>query len=191
MVNADTVAVSPAEPIDVMGHRAACDVWAKDENGLVLVSFLGPHTVLQALWGQLLAGQTVELAGGVLLHRQHGTEEESKVRYHRSVVRFADIEQAHLVLVAECATLAAAPGQREYLLASHEREDPERFFAFWNRAVSLPARREWAQFLWERGLRHGSVRPIAAYGCCAWAIEPEIEPWEAIIRGGIEDGILT
>ena len=189
-MSADIVGVAPAEPIAVVDYRAWCDVWAQDEDGLVLVSFLGPHTVLQALWGQLLAGQTVELEGGTILRRQHGSDGETKVRYQRAMVRFADIEQAHLVLVAEPATLEVGPGQRGYLLSSHERGDLERTFALWNRVVSLPARETWAQFLWEEGLRRGNVRPIAAYGCYAWAIEPETEPWEEIIQGGIEDGIL-
>ncbi len=190
------VGVAPAEPIPVGDHRAYCDVWAQDEDGLVLVSFLGPHTVLQALWAHLSAGHTVELAGGTLLHRQNlaaraeETEAENayKIRYFRTVVRFVEIGQAHLVMVAELATLQVRPGQRSYLLAAQLEGDAERFFALWNRSVPLPARESWAEYLWREGLRRGPVRPIAAYGCHAWAIEPE--PWQEIIGWGIEDGML-
>ena len=196
------VGVDPAEPIPVVDHRAYCDVWAQDEDGLVLVSFLGPHTVLQALWAHLSAGHTIELAGGTLLHRQnqaaHAEEESSqaqaenayKIRYFRMVVRFVDIAQAHLVMVAEPATLQVRPGQRSYLLAAQLEGDAERFFALWNRSVPLPARESWAEYLWTEGLRRGPVRPIAAYGCLAWAIEPEPEPWQEIIAWGIEDRVL-
>ena len=125
----DIVGAALHEPVAVLGYRAWCDAWAQDEDqmasGLVLVSFLGPHTVLQALWGVLIAGQSVELEDETILYRQMGVmpEEEAgsapkKVRTHRAVTRFPDIEQAHLVMVAEQATLQAAPGQRSYLLAA-------------------------------------------------------------------------
>jgi len=198
-MNSQMIGVAPAEPIPVVGYRAHCDVWALDENGLVLISLLGPHTVLQALWAQITAGHTVELANGTLLHRQneavHTEEREDeqacKIRYFRSVVRFPDIGQAHLVMVAEPATLLVRPGRRSYLLAAQGEGDPERFFALWNRSVPLPARRSWAEYLWTEGLRCGAVRIIQAYGCHAWAIEPEVEPWQEIIRWGIEDEMLA
>ena len=124
------VGVAPAEPIPVVDHRAYCDVWAQDEDGLVLVSFLGPHTVLQALWAHLSAGHTVELAGGTLLHRQnlaaHAEETEAenayKVRYFRTVVRFVEIGQAHLVMVAEPGTWQARMKQ------TREEADEDEFY---------------------------------------------------------------
>lgn len=199
---ANIVGVAPDEPIAVAGYRAWCDAWAQDEDhtasGLVLVSFLGPHTVLQALWGQLIAGQSVELADGTILTRQTrvATQEEpgtapDKVSTHRAVTRFPGIEQAHLVMAAEQATLQAAPGQRSYLLAAHPDGDDPRFFALWNRTVPLPARPTWAPCLWKEGLVHRCVRPLAAYGCSAWAIEPELETWSEIIQAGVEDDVLT
>jgi len=198
-MNASLIAVAPAAPIAVVDYRAHCDAWAQDEEGLVLVSFLGPHTVLQALWGHLTAGNTIELEGGTLLHRQKrtaGTEEQSAeggymVRYHRAAMRFAAIGQAHLVMVAEPATLQVVPGQRVYLLAAQPTGDPARFFALWNRALPLPARASWAPYLWREGLRRGAVRPIPAYGCYAWALEPQPDPWQDILRWGIEDGELS
>ena len=201
-MNNSLLAVAPAEPIAVVDFRAFCDAWAQDEDGLVLVSFLGPHTVLQALWGHLTAGHVVELEGGTLLRRQTRVaqaEEQSAatpaggeymVRYHRAAVRFAPIGQAHLVMVAEPATVHVGPGQRAYLLAAQPSGEPERFFALWNRAVPLPARTNWAPYLWQEGLRRGPVRPIAAYGCQAWAIEPQTQAWQEILRWGIEDGEL-
>ena len=197
-MNANFVAVAPAEPISVVDYRAYCDAWVQHEDGLALVSLLGPHTVLQALWGHLTAGHIVELEDGTLLHRQSrasDTEEQSAeegymVRYHRAAVRFADIGQAHLVMVAEPATLQVGPGQCAYLLAAQPAGDPERFFMLWNRAMPLPARAAWAMYLWREGLRRGAVRPIPAYGCHAWAIEPQLDPWKDILRWGIEDGEL-
>jgi len=196
------IGVAPDEPIPIAGYRAFCDAWVQDEDhtasGLVLVSFLGPHTVLQALWGQLIAGQSLELEGGTILHRQHkaagaddGASASPNVRYHRAATRFAEIEQAHLVLVAEAATLQVTPGHRSYLLAARPEGDHQRFFAFWNRTVPLPARPTWAPYLWEEGLRRRTVRPLAAYGCHGWAIEPEVELWSEIIRVGVENDILT
>jgi len=192
--------VAPAEPLAIVGHRAFCDVWAQgeegDNRGLVLVSFLGPYTVLQSLWAQLLAGQSVELAGGIILRRQTGSTQPDEpdltpVRYHRATTRFAEIEQAHLVLVVETATLQLAAGQTGYFLAPGPQGDPERFFDYWNRIVPLPARPAWAPYLWGEGLRKGSIRPIAAYGCQCWAIDPATELWSEIIRAGIEDEHLT
>ena len=114
-----------------------------------------------------------------------------KVRYQRASMRFAQIEQAHLVVIAEPATLHAASGHRAYLVASQVRGDLGRFFAVWNKVVSLPARPDWARYLWEAGLRRGGIKPMAAYGCCAWSIEPQSETWSEIIRRGIEDHVLT
>ena len=199
----DLVGVAPGAPLPVRDYRACCDVWALDEDGLVLASFLGPHTVLQSVWAQLMAGQFVELDGGTILRRQNtlpgaqearsSTDPEGnyKVRYQRASVRFAQIEQAHLVVIAEPATLHAASGHRAYLVAPHMRGDLERFFAVWNKVVSLPARPDWARYLWEAGLRRSSIKPIAAYGCCAWSIEPQSETWSEIIWEGIEDHVLT
>ena len=164
---------------------------------MVLISLLGPHTVLQAVWGVLIAGQVIELSDGTTLHRQLGlksTEEAGSgttgMRYQRSVARFSDIEQAHLVMIAGTATVQVEPGQRSYLLAGDWHGDPDRFFAFWNRTVPIPARQAWAPYLWDAGLRQGVVRPIAAYGCHAWAIEPQPEAWSEIIRKGVVDHLL-
>ena len=199
----NVIGVAPAEPIAVAGYRAFCDVWVQDEDpaaasGLVLVSFLGPHTVLQALWGQLTAGQSLELGGGIILYRQMrvATEDEpvsapGKVRYHRAAMRFAEIEQAHLVMVAEAATLQVTPGHISYFLSATPEGDHQRFFAFWNRTVPLPARPTWAPYLWEEGLRRRTVRTLAAYGCHGWAIEPVVETWSEIIQVGVESDILT
>ncbi len=190
--------VSPLAPVTVGGHRGWCDAWAQDEAGLVLASFLGPVTVLQAIWGHLVAGHYVELEGETFLHRQHtvayfegeADKGEYKVRYHHTIVRFPQLEQGHLVMVAEPATLMVEPGQTGYLLAAQEDGDPGRFFALWNRLVPLPARQEWALYLWREGLRRECLRPIEAGGCHAWAIEPQTEPWVEIIRQGIESKVL-
>ena len=194
----EIVGVVPAAPIGIVGYRAHCDAWAQDEErGMVLISLLGPPTVLQAVWGVLIAGQVIELADGTILHRQldlKGAEEsvarDTGSRYQRAAVRFNDIEQAHLVMIAGTATLQVEPGQRSYLLAADSHGDPERFFAFWNRAVPMPAREPWVPYLWEQGLRHGVVRPIAACGCHAWVIEPQPDAWSEIIRRGVVDHIL-
>ena len=161
---------------------------------MVLISILGPHTVLQAVWGVLIAGQVIELNDGTILHRQldlkaaeENGSETTGLRYQRAVARFSDIEQAHLVMIAGKATVQMEPGQRSYLLAADLHGDPERFFAFWNRTVPIPARRAWAPYLWEAGLRQGVVRPIAAYGCHVWAIDPQPEAWSEIIRKGVVD----
>lgn len=198
-MNATLVVAAATEPIPVVDHRAYCDAWAQDDEGLVLVSFLGPHTVLQALWGHLTAGHVIELDGGTLLRRQshtacaeeQATEGSYPVRYQRAAVRFPAIGQAHLVMVAEPATLLVGSGQRGYLLAASPTGDPGRFFALWNRAVPLPARETWATYLWTEGLRRGPIRPIPAYGCHTWAIEPTLEPWQDILRWGVEDGELS
>jgi len=194
----ELIGVTPATPIGIAGYRARCDVWAQDEeSGMVLISLLGPHTVLQAVWGVLIAGQTIELTDGTTLHRQsdlkqieEGGPGTGKIRYHRSITRFSDIEQAHLVMTAETAIIQVEPGQRSYLLAADLQGDPDRFFAFWNRTVPLPARLSWAPYLWEAGLRQSVVRPIAAYGCHAWAIEPRPEQWSEIIRKGVVSQLL-
>ena len=193
----ELIGVRPAAPIGIVGYRAGCDAWAQDAesgSGMVLVSLLGPHTVLLAVWGQLIAGQVIELNDGTILHRPLGLKESEEsgsgttaVRYQRSVARFSDIEQAHLVMIAGTATIQVEPGQRSYLLTAGPLGDPARFFAFWNRTVPIPARRAWSPYLWSEGLNHGVVRPIAAYGSHAWAIEPQAEPWSEIIRKGVVD----
>ena len=194
----ELIGVAPAEPIGIVGYRAHCDAWAQDgESGMVLISLLGPHTVLQAVWGVLIAGQVIELSDGTMLHRQLDLKEAQEdgtgttgLRYQHSIARFSEIEQAHLVMIAGTATVQMEPGQRSYLLAADLHGDPARFFAFWNRTVPIPARRAWAPHLWEAGLRQGVVRPIAAYGCHAWAIEPQPETWSEIIRKGVLDHLL-
>ncbi len=150
------------------------------------------------MWGHLTAGHTIELAGGTVLRRQNrcaysdesNPEGEYAVRYARAAVRLAGINQTHLVMVAEPATVQVAPGQIGYLLASQGEGDPARFFALWNRVVALPARSAWATYLWTEGLRRGAITSIAAYGCHAWAIDPQIDAWRNILRWGIEDGEL-
>ena len=194
-MESELIGVAPAEPIGIVGYRASCDAWAQDEeSGMVLVALLGPHTVLLAVWGQLIAGQVIELSDGTILHRQFGAKESeetdsaaAKIRYQRSVVRFSHIEQAHLVMIAGSATLQVDPGQRSYLLAADLHGDRDRFFAHWNRSVPIPARQAWAPHLWEAGLRQSVVRPIAAYGSHAWAIEPQPEAWSEIVQRGVVD----
>ena len=179
------------KPILIAGYRASCDMWAYDDQigrGFVLVSFLGVYTVLQALWGTLIAGRVLELEDRTLLHRiPRGDKNEYPVRYRHNIARFPQIEQAQLVMIIESATLDLQSEQRAYLF----NPDVERFFAFWNKCLIIPAREEWASFLLKEGLRRGCVRKIPSYGCEVLAIEPDPEPWAQIILGGIEDKTIT
>jgi len=184
--------VCPSDPVPIIGYRAYCDAWANDDQGLVMASFLGPITVLKSVWAHLVGQRSIELADGTWLwcqDRMLASKDKESIRYMRSIERFPGIEQAHLVLVIESATLQVRQGQKAYVLASDPfGPEMERFFAFWNRVLPLPARESWSEYMWNEALDRHLVRSLGCYGCHGWSVNPEVEPWWEIIRDGIQHG---
>lgn len=195
----ELVGVAPAEPLEVARYRSVyCDAYAMDmnsvHNGLVMASFVGPVTALKSLWASLVQGQRVSLqtrdyfALWCQPDRQGTKENPIDVRYLRTIERLPDTEQAHLVFIIESATLQVRYGMTAYHLSAGPEPELDRFFALWNKAVQLPARPEWAGYLWERGRYLRGIVPCKAYGCHCWLISPELHHWAAIIRDGLRSG---
>jgi len=188
----------PAEPVQVGGYRCWSDAYAQADEGFVFASLLGAATVVEAVWSYLVAASGVGLTNDVFLSRaleMQSTRDKDKtlkVHYRKTAIRLPESEAAHLLVVSELATLSGVSRELPaYLIADNPAGDLDRFWAFWNKLVPLPALADWAGFLWKVGLRHELIKPVAeVHGCYAWEIAPDTGEWGKLLTGGIEDGVL-
>lgn len=103
--------------------------------------------------------------------------EPSKRRYHlsyeRKLVRLP--VGTEVGLIAQDATVDARYGRFGYLVFFPDAPKEQRqalFFHMWGCVTGLPARREWTPLLWTVGLKMGLIKPLSAYNCKGWRIDP-------------------
>jgi len=51
-------------------------------------------------------------------------------------------------------------------------------------------RDQWAEALWERGLAHELITPLAALGLHAWKLSGDLLAWSALVGSGVREGWL-
>jgi len=186
-------------PVQVGGYRCWVDAYAISDAGFVFASLLGAQTVVEAVWAYLVGSSGLELANHVSLSRlreQRSRRDENetvKVRYRKSAARLPDSEAAHLLVVADTATLPGVnPDLPAYLISDNPDGDLSRFFAIWDKLLPFPAHSTWSDFLWQAGLRWQLIKPLPeTRSCHAWEIIPDRDTWQTILAGGVEDGALN
>lgn len=155
------------------GFSAAVDAYARDDADLWFISMLGNQQSVRALWARLLKGEPAVLSDDALM----GGRYCELAREARGATRFYSAKlpvtgATHGMLIPEQALYA---GERFdfLLLARSVEEAPALHYRFLSRRVDLPLHPLWTDWLWERGLARGEVRPLDALGVHAWHCTPD------------------
>ena len=67
----------------------------------------------------------------------------------------------------------------------------DKHLQFLNRRVALPVHPSWKDWLWERGLTAGEIKPLLTTGVSAWECTPDHNELKADITAAIQEGLLT
>ena len=171
------------QPIGFRGFTCFCTSYATDDNvGSVFISLIGRITANKAIWAALMSGYNL-MEGQ--LHRISTAE---STRYHTITKRLPKSRWEHRLVVHSQATERNLPGHDFYIL---DEELPfEAFWSRWNRALPLPARKEWTERMWTRGVEERLITQVQAEATVCWKISANSDKWAGIVtelvKGEIE-----
>ena len=77
------------------------------------------------------------------------------------------------------------------LLASSEEEAPALHHRFLDRRSPLPLHHSWADWLWRKGLRNGTITPLQSVGITAYRCTPNAEWLREDLSQAVASGRLT
>ena len=187
MLDLNTASVEPdAAPtqlytISAGGFSATVDAFARDpkSEGLYFLSMLGSQTAVKAIWAALLK-QPPEAA--FLIQGADGLPHSGG--YQRCLVP-EDTIGAWTTKIARLpgsggwqamvyTKLAEFRFERDefLLLAPDEESAPALYRRFLDRRSDLPLQPEWADWLWQTGLRRETIVPLESVGVAAYRCTP-------------------
>ncbi len=201
MLAADA-AINPDDlyTISAGGFSATADAFARDPDseGLWFLSMVGAQSALKAIWAallkrppesaHLLAGADgLALSGG--FHRCE-VPHETIGTWTTKITRLPVSGGWHAMVYTRLAEYAF---ERDafLLLAPGEAEAPALHHRFLDRRSPLPLHRNWAQWLWERGLASGEISPLQSAGVAAWRCTPDAEALRDDLAAAVAAGTLT
>ena len=186
--------------ISAGGFSATADAFARDPDteGLWFLSMVGPQTALKAIWAALLkqpadAAQLFAptdsgtLSGG--FHRC-SIPQETVGTWATRIARLPVSGGWHALVYTRLAEYAF---ERDafLLLAPGEAEAPALHHRFLDRRSPLPLHRNWAEWLWRRGLATGEIVPLQSAGIGAWRCQPDAEALRKDLAVAVGSGLLT
>lgn len=163
------------------GFSAAVDAYARDDRHLWFISLLGNRQSVRAVWARLVKGEPAVLSDDALTGDRYcelAPEARGGTRFHAT--RLPVIGATHALLLPDAA-LYATERQDFLLLARAEDEARALHYRFLARRIDLPLHPSWSDWLWERGLSSGEVRPLDALGIVAWRCVPDPEALQAAL----------
>ena len=186
--------------ISAGGFSATADAFARDEEaeGLWFLSMVGSQTALKAIWASLLkqppeAAHIIRGADGMALSGN----------YHRCVIPHQTIGTwttkitklphcggYHALVYTKLAEYASE-NSTFLLLAGSEEEAPALHHRFLDRRSPLPLHHSWANWLWRKGLRNGTIAPLQSVGITAYRCTPNAEWLREDLSQAVASGRLT
>ncbi len=201
MLAADA-AINPDDlyTVSAGGFSATADAFARDPDseGLWFLSMVGAQSALKAIWAallkrppesaHLLAGTDgLALSGG--FHRCE-IPGETVGTWTTKIARLPVSGGFHAMVYTRMAEYAF---ERDafLLLAPGEAEAPALHHRFLDRRSPLPLHRNWAEWLWERGLASGEISRLQSAGIAAWSCTPDAEALRDDLAAAVAVGTLT
>ncbi len=201
MLAADA-AINPDDlyTISAGGFSATADAFARDPDseGIWFLSMVGAQSALKAIWAallkrppesaHLLAGADgLALSGG--FHRCE-VPHETIGTWTTKIARLPVSGGWHAMVYTRMAEYAF---ERDafLLLAPGEAEAPALHHRFLDRRSPLPLHRNWAEWLWRRGLAKGEISPLQSSGVRAWRCTPDAEALREDLSVAVGSGLLT
>ena len=167
--------------ISAGGFSVTVDAFARDEQteGLWFLSMLGSQTAVKAIWAALLK-QPPEAAflirGADGLPHSGGYQrclvpEETIGTWTTKIGRLPSSGGWQAMVYTK---LAEFRFERDefLLLAPDEEAAPALYRRFLDRRSDLPLPPDWADWLWQTGLRHETIVPLQSVGVAAYRCSP-------------------
>ena len=201
----DTPTTPPEERHDLYtisagGFSATVDAFARDEQteGLWFLSMLGSQTAVKAIWAALLK-QPPEAA--FLIRGADGLPHSGG--YQRCIVpdetigswttKIARLPSSGGWQAMVYTKLAEFRFERDefLLLAPDEKAAPALHRRFLDRRSDLPLPPDWADWLWQTGLRHETIVPLESVGVAAYRCIPNHDLLREELSRAVASGRLS
>ena len=186
--------------ISAGGFSATVDAFARDEQteGLWFLSMLGSQTAVKAIWAALLK-QPPEAAflirGADGLPHSGGYQrclvpEETIGTWTTKIGRLPSSGGWQAMIYTK---LAEFRFERDefLLLAPDEEAAPTLHRRFLDRRSDLPLPPDWADWLWQSGLRHETIVPLESVGLAAYKCAPNHDLLREELSRAVASGRLT
>ena len=186
--------------ISAGGFSATADAFARDEDAETLwfLSMVGSQTALKAIWGSLLkqppeAAHLIQGADGMALtgsYQRCAVPHETLGTWTTKISKLPVSGGYHALVYTKWAEYASDQGPF-LLLASSEEEAPALHHRFLDRRSPLPLHHSWADWLWRKGLRNGTITPLQSVGITAYRCTPNAEWLREDLSQAVASGRLT
>ncbi len=186
--------------ISAGGFSATVDAFARDEQteGLWFLSMLGSQTAVKAIWAALLK-QPPEAAflirGADGLPHSGGYQrclvpEETIGTWTTKIARLPSSGGWQAMVYTK---LAEFRFERDefLLLAPDEKAAPALHRRFLDRRSHLPLPPDWADWLWQTGLRHETIVPLESVGVAAYRCMPNHDLLREELSQAVASGRLS
>ena len=186
--------------ISAGGFSATVDAFARDEQteGLWFLSMLGSQTAVKAIWAALLkqppeAAFLIQGADG--LPHSGGYQrciipEETIGTWTTKIARLPSSGGWQAMVYTK---LAEFRFERDefLLLAPDEEAAPALHRRFLDRRSDLPLPPDWADWLWQTGLRHETIVPLESVGVAAYKCTPNHDLLREELSQAVASGRLA
>ena len=167
------------------GYSATADAFARDPDteGLWFLSMVGPQTALKAIWASLLKQppdpafliQGVPRAWPSPAATAAASFPPPTIgTWTTKIARLPSSGGWHALVYTRMAEFAF---ERDsfLLLAPSEEEAPALYHRFLDKRSPLPLHHSWANWLWRKGLRDETIKPLQSVGVVAYWCAPDSE----------------
>ena len=154
--------------ISAGGFSATADAFARDDDtdGLWFLSMVGSQTALKAIWASLLkqppdVAHLIKGADGMALSGgfQRCLIPQETVGTWTTKIAKLPVSGGYHALVYTRTAEFAFERDSFLLLAQSEEKAPALHHRFLDKRSPLPLHRSWADWLWRKGLRNGTIVP--------------------------------
>lgn len=191
--------IHPLPILQAGGFSASVDAYAWEPDPaqgqrqmrLWFLSLLGPQQAVKALWARLVKGEFATLSTETLgTARFCALAPEGPRAWRFFTANLPAAAGYHGMLVPEAAFYTSE--RRDFILLPRQREEAAALhYRFLNKRLDLPLHPIWADWLWDRALRHGEAIPLDAYGLSAFRCQPDPERLAADLSEAVRQGTLT
>ncbi len=186
--------------ISAGGFSATVDAFARDPqtDGLWFLSMLGSQTAVKAIWAALLkqppeAAFLIQGADGLPHsggYQRCVVPEETIGTWTTKIARLPSSGGWQAMVYSK---LAEFRFERDefLLLAPDEEAAPALHRRFLDRRSELPLPPDWADWLWQTGLRHKTIVPLESVGVAAYRCAPNHDLLREELLEAVASGRLS
>lgn len=154
-----------------------CDTLLFDNYALVFLSIFGSTNSVRTIWARLRENYGNVEVGSQTIYLHKG------FRYIKMQSPLKSPGTSHLVMLEEKATHQVNSASEFYQIGENSNVE---FFSRLDRLCNVPFRKEWASFLWEKGIEKKIILPLNGFGVPGYSISAENKQWSDIVLEGLD-----